>query len=103
MRIAPLPGAQAVPSGFPSGDLISFLSQSARLDHLVSDRTGLQGLFDFHLEWSQQTTRDASASDEFTNPSIFTALEEELGLKLDLTTGPVEVVVVDHVERPGEN
>jgi len=63
MRIAPLPGGQAVPSGLPSGDLITFLSQWGRLDHLVIDRTGLKGLFDVHLEWRQQTTRDPSASD----------------------------------------
>ena len=100
MSIAPVPGAAAVPSMEPPGNLIGFLSQWGRLDHLLVDKTGLKGLFDFHLEWSLHSAPNASALDEFTNPSIFTALEQELGLKLELTQGPVPVVVIDHVERP---
>jgi uncharacterized protein (TIGR03435 family) len=62
-------------------------------DRIVVDHTGLTGGFDIDLEWSP----DQTASDK---PSIFTAVQEQLGLKLESTKGPVEVLVIDHVERP---
>jgi uncharacterized protein (TIGR03435 family) len=60
---------------------------------VVVDRTGLQGPFAVDLEWSP----DQSASDK---PSIFTAVQEQLGLKLESTRGPVDVLVIDHIEKP---
>jgi uncharacterized protein (TIGR03435 family) len=60
---------------------------------IVVDRTGLQGGFRLDLEYSP----DQTASD---SPSIFTAVQEQLGLKLESTKAPVPVVVIDHVERP---
>jgi uncharacterized protein (TIGR03435 family) len=68
---------------------------SNELDQLVFDRTGFTALFDLHLEWNRQTT-----SDNRTSPSIFTALEQQLGLKLESDKAPVEVLVVDHAEKP---
>ncbi len=65
-------------------------------DRVVVDRTGLTGRFDIELEWSP----DQTATDQ---PSIFTAVQEQLGLKLESTRGPVEVLVIDHVERPTED
>jgi uncharacterized protein (TIGR03435 family) len=60
---------------------------------IVVDRTGLEGPFAIDLEWSQdQTTAD--------KPSIFTAVQEQLGLKLESTRGPVDVLVIEHIERP---
>jgi uncharacterized protein (TIGR03435 family) len=67
---------------------------SAIVGRVVIDRTGLQGRFDFDLTWT------ADGNPEATGPSIFTALQEQLGLKLESTRGPVEVLVIDHVERP---
>ena len=74
------------------------------LDRMVIDRTDLTGFFDWDLEWTpapsepvSPTDRPASAAD---GPSIFTALEEQLGLKLAAERGPVEVVVIDHVSLP---
>ena len=84
---------------FGSSDLTTFLSRCCGLDRLVVDKTGLTGLFDLHLEWSVQATADPRSSDEFTNPSIFTAVQEQLGLKLEPTKGPVEILVIDHVEK----
>jgi uncharacterized protein (TIGR03435 family) len=84
-----------------SPGLIAFLSRE--LDSIVIDKTGLTGLFDFHLEWNRQATADPSSADEFYNPSLLTAVREQLGLKLELTKGPVEVLVIDHAEKPGEN
>ena len=65
-------------------------------EHIVVDRTGLEGRFDLELEWSP----DQTATDK---PSIFAAVQEQLGLKLESDRGPVTVVVVDHVERPTED
>ncbi len=62
------------------------------------DRTGLIGAWDVHLVWSP----DANPDDD-TGPSIYTALQEQLGLKLESTKGPVQVLVIDHVERPSKN
>jgi uncharacterized protein (TIGR03435 family) len=65
-------------------------------DRIVVDRTGLQGGFAIDLEWSpDQTASDKSA--------IFTAVQEQLGLKLESTRGPVDVLVIDHVEEPTED
>ena len=66
----------------------------------VVDHTGLTGKYDFVLEY---TPADDAATDESGRPSIFTALEEQLGLKLVATKQPVEVLVVDSIEQPTEN
>ncbi len=66
----------------------------------VVDQTGLTGKYDFTLEY---TPADRAATDETGRPSIFTALEEQLGLKLVPTKQPVEVLVVDSMDKPAEN
>jgi uncharacterized protein (TIGR03435 family) len=66
----------------------------------VVDKTGLTGAYDLHLKWTPDLT---TASDRDTLPSIFTALQEQLGLKLQPNKGPVKTLVVDHVARPSEN
>jgi len=87
--------------------MVQFLSQS--VDRTVVDRTGLGGVFDFTLEFApelgpgSQPGATASASDPSAPPSIFTALQEQLGLKLESQKGPVDVLVIDHVEQPSEN
>lgn len=74
----------------------------------VIDRTGLTGTFDIHLTWAMDpltASADAGAAPppDVTGPSIVTALREQLGLKLESARGPVEVLVIDHVERPSAN
>jgi uncharacterized protein (TIGR03435 family) len=64
----------------------------------VVDHTGLDGTFEIDLQWSS-----AAASASSDTPGIFTALQEQLGLKLPPTTAPVEVLVVDAIERPNED
>jgi uncharacterized protein (TIGR03435 family) len=64
------------------------------VDRIVVDRTGLNGQFDWNLRWEP----DQSANT--TGPSIFTALQEQLGLRLDAQRGSVQVLVIDHVEQP---
>lgn len=73
----------------------------------VIDRTGLTGNYDFDLAWSpapgtSRGTLDAAPRGPQPDDglSLFTALEEQLGLKLESTRGPVDVLVIDHVERP---
>lgn len=73
----------------------------------VSDATGLQGVFDFTLEWDPQADLQVGTSDvagSIQGASIFTALQEQLGLRLESGNGPVEVLVVDRMEKaPTQN
>jgi len=70
----------------------------------VVDQTGLTGAYDFTLTWSEQTVVSGAGQESGTDaPSLFTAVQEQLGLKLVPTKAPVEVIVVDHVEKPSEN
>jgi uncharacterized protein (TIGR03435 family) len=78
------------------------LSVRLDLDRPVIDKTGLQGIFDLHLEFGAPNSLPVGAAADMS-PSIFTALQEQLGLKLSPDKGPVDVLVVDHVERPSEN
>ena len=78
------------------------------LDRPVIDQTGITGTFDFHLEYGidEPTPRFNAGGAEpggSAGPSIFTAVREQLGLRLISTTGPGESLVIDHVERPSEN
>ena len=65
-------------------------------DRPVADRTGLTGAFDWELQWSAEPTPKPEAPDALT---LFTALQEQLGLRLESARGPVEVFVIDSVER----
>ena len=86
--------------------LAGLLSQ--RVDRMVVDQTGLTGHFDFKLDWAPGNAAptpdsEISTSPDPPGPSIFTALQEQLGLKLESTKAPVEVLVIDHVEAPSDN
>ncbi|MBZ5632325.1 MAG: TIGR03435 family protein [Acidobacteriia bacterium] len=84
----------------PMRRFAEFLSE--RVNRPVLDQTGLNGSFEFTLDWAID---DASATnDGLAGPSIFTALQEQLGLKLNSTKGPVETFVIDHADRaPSDN
>jgi uncharacterized protein (TIGR03435 family) len=71
------------------------------IDRPVFDRTGLAGNFDFILEWDR--TPLAVEKSDTAGPTIIEALKEQLGLKLDAQTGPVNTFVVDHIEQPSPN
>jgi uncharacterized protein (TIGR03435 family) len=85
--------------------------QSAVLDRPVVDKTGLPGRYDFSLRWTPDESQFAGlgdrvpppANDANAPPGLFTAFQEQLGLKLDPTRAPVEVLVIDRVARPSEN
>jgi len=89
---------------------------SGQLSRTVLDKTELAGKYSFKLEWTpeagegyapEKVPPPASESPAFATgadgPSLFTALREQLGLRLEAQRGPVETIVIDHVERPSEN
>lgn len=88
------------------GDLAS-LMQRAVFDRPVVDKTGLAGRYDFDLKWTPDETQFGGdlpvAPSDAPEPPLFRAIQEQLGLKLEATRGPVEALVVDRVERPSPN
>ena len=74
-------------------------SQTSGVDRPVVDQTGLEGMFGFTLMFSTFS----AAPNVSGNPSIFTAIREQLGLKLEPGRGPVELLVIDSVEKPTPN
>jgi uncharacterized protein (TIGR03435 family) len=100
--------------GIPIANLVGTLSR--QLGRKVVDKTGLTGNYDFTLHWTPDPGEaqpfkgpvggppgvDTAAPSD-SGPSIFAALQEQLGLKLESQKGPVEIIVVDHVEKPSEN
>jgi uncharacterized protein (TIGR03435 family) len=77
------------------------------VDRIVVDGTGLAGTFDVDLTWrfetQDETIRALLPPPDPNAPSLFTALQEQLGLRLEPTRGPVDVLLVDHVERPTDD
>ena len=100
-RAVMLPGRNA-----SMADLASAF-QRAALDRPVVDKTGLAGRFDFDLEWTPEESQFNGAglkgTAESTQPELFTAIQQQLGLRLEAARGPIAVLVIDHVERPSEN
>jgi bla regulator protein BlaR1 len=78
-----------------------------KLDRPVVDQTGLSGRFDFSLDWASESNRpsrpNADAPADLQGLTFIEALRDQLGLKLQSAKAPVQVLVVDHVERPSEN
>jgi uncharacterized protein (TIGR03435 family) len=95
--------------GGSMGELATVLSNRGQnfFDRIVVDKTGLTGRYDFTLQFTlDQPSEDdgqQGAPSSSSNPSIFTALPEQLGLKLQPMTAATEYVVIDHIERPSEN
>lgn len=88
---------------------------SQQLSRTVTDKTGLKGNYDFTLQWTPDDApppvpggadggppHNDNASDT-TGPSLFTAVQEQLGLKLESTKGMADVIVIDHIDAPSEN
>lgn len=71
------------------------LGDQPDIDRVVINKTNLTGIYDFTLVWSPST--------DGSRPTLFKAIEDQLGLKLEPTTGPVDTLVIDHLERPTEN
>jgi uncharacterized protein (TIGR03435 family) len=85
--------------------------QLAVLDRPVVDKTGLQGRYDFTLTWTPDETQFTGfgvripppSTDPNAPPVLFTAIQEQLGLKFESQRAPVEVLVIDRVDKPSEN
>jgi uncharacterized protein (TIGR03435 family) len=99
--------------GIPMAPLLTMLSQE--LNRPVLDKTGLTGTYNFSLQFTMESAQfqsggggapggqSAMPAPDAGGVSIFTALQEQLGLKLESGKGPVDVLVIDHVERPTGN
>jgi bla regulator protein blaR1 len=108
-------GGPVTGQGVPIANLVHILSQ--QLGRTILDETGLTGKYDFTLQWapderagpmSAATQGGGSRSDDApppdpSRPSLFTAIQEQLGLKLEARKVPVEILVIDHVAAPSEN
>lgn len=96
-----------------NSDMAEFaqVMQAAVLDRPVVDQTGLAGKYDFPLNWTPDESQfggmgmkvPAPSDKADAPPGLFTALPEQTGLRLDATKAAVEVLVIDHVEKPSEN
>jgi uncharacterized protein (TIGR03435 family) len=106
---------QLTGQGVPITFLVQQLSQ--QLGRKVLDQTGLTGIYDLTLKWTPDQrpaamfqgpppggpAPDSTPPPDTSGPSVFTALQEQLGLKLEATKGPVEILIIDHIEQPSEN
>lgn len=95
-----------VAGGYELRDVARNLANA--VGRMVVDRTGLTGAYDLEMTWTPDQLppgADAASTPAFdpNGPSLFTALQEQLGLRLEATTGPVDVLVIDGAERPSEN
>ena len=92
------------------GEAASMTQLAYKLSRLferpVVNNTGLEGNYDFKLQWTPDpppSAPDGQPVDTSVGPSIFSALQEQLGLRLEATKGPVDVLIIDHVDQPSEN
>jgi uncharacterized protein (TIGR03435 family) len=109
------PGMKRIAVHANIGLLALGLSRQPEIGRRVMDDTGLERQYDLILQWwpdqsfAEMPSRGISPGNEaaspanVSGPSIFTALQQQLGLKLKPTIGPVDVIVIDHIERPSEN
>jgi len=96
-------------NGVPMFNFIQTLSQ--QLGRPVIDKTELKGLYDIKLQWTPEMGQGPVAPGgpepppppDTSGPSIFTAVQEQLGLRLESAKGPVDVVVIDSIQKPTEN
>jgi len=102
----PAAGNNSASAGRIDGNHMSMQGLSMLLSRFerqtVIDMTGLQGDFRLHLEWAPSSTN--AAADAPAGPSVFSALQEQLGLKLESRKDPIDVLVVDHADqKPTDN
>ena len=89
-------------------EFASLMQRYVRLDRPIVDHTGIAGKYDFKLSWTPDFSQfDGNPPGPVRNdenaPSLYTAIQEQLGLKLEAVKEPADVLVIDHVEKPSEN
>ena len=104
------PPSHMVGQAATAADLANRLSDLGdwSIGRQVFDKTGLTGKYDFTLQWTPEMKTDGDSDGgqggtDASGPSLFTAVQEQLGLKLDSVKEPVECLIIDHVERPSAN
>ena len=100
-ELAKSPAGKLMAINTPMSILAKFLSRE--LNRIVIDRTELKGYFDFTLAWTSAALTSTSVAGADRGPSIFTAVQDHLGLRLESTRGPVQVLIIDHIEKPTAN
>lgn len=91
------------------GEFASLMQRYVRLDRPIVDHTGIAGKYNFKLDWTPDFSQfdghppPGPAKSDENSPSLYTAIQEQLGLKLEAAKEPTDVLVIDHVERPSEN
>ncbi len=93
------PGAGSLTGHFTPMNYFAWLL-GLFVDRPVVDRTGLKDVYDFTLTWNPDLTTDPQPD---SAPGLFEALRRQMGLRLDAQNGPLEVLVIDHAERPDPN
>ena len=96
------PGEWTAKNATLAESLLRFLSIGTVVNEPVVDKTGIEGKYDFTLTFAQ-TPPGATALPDSAGPSFFTALQEQLGLRLEPNKQTIEIIVIDSVERPSEN
>jgi bla regulator protein blaR1 len=125
-KAGPAPGTAQMTVGSAGGQMRSFASSLTSLTRMLTnylhrpviDKTGLAGIYDFTLRWTPDENQSQGSSgaqgpagsanglpssDPTGGASLFTAIQEQLGLKLESAKGPIELIVIDHVEGPSGN
>jgi uncharacterized protein (TIGR03435 family) len=103
-RVRRIQRGQLVTEWQTTASFANLLFQLGLVDRHVLDMTGLTGHYDITLTWDPaDTAAPASPLTPPVTPAIFAPLREELGLELKPRNGPVEVIIIDHVERPSAN
>jgi uncharacterized protein (TIGR03435 family) len=94
-------GFDYVAHGCSMDDIVQMLAM--QFGHPVLDKTGLTGKYDFILRYHGTRLSDRKADDMDPVPTLDTAIQDQLGLKLKSTKGPVQTLVIDHIEKPSAN
>jgi uncharacterized protein (TIGR03435 family) len=102
------PGSARLPARYATITEMAAVIQRSLFDRPVVDKTGLSGRYDFDLEWTPDETQFGGAVRQVPDaadakPDLFAAIQQQLGLRLEAAKGPVEAMVIDHIERPTDN
>ena len=104
-------GGDVSASNATIGEFINFMTRNVKLDRPIVDGTGITGRYDFTLDWTPDDSQFGGTGGKLTPPaespttwpSLYTAIQEQLGLKLEATKAAADVLVIDRVEKPSEN